>query len=228
MRADMNVIEQSHKSFRTKQKLAKAQKQNRPIPQWIRLRTGNTIRYAIHLDSAILSIRSLQQTLRAKGWDEKIGDASGIRTNMDTSQIQRKEETLAQDSHRYLNNSTQLHSILHLDLRLVSNVAVLYNFTSPRAPMGLCDCQHLFKWRWWIEIMEGGRNGWQELGKGSDACACLFSRAKWIGETPGVFDGWAAYVCSTMNWHDLLLLPQRFSTVYGLLIGETALRSLGG
>lgn len=37
---------QSHKSFRTKVKLARAQKQNRPIPQWIRLRTGNTIRYA--------------------------------------------------------------------------------------------------------------------------------------------------------------------------------------
>ena len=36
---------QSQKSFRTKQKLAKAQKQNRPIPQWIRLRTNNTIRY---------------------------------------------------------------------------------------------------------------------------------------------------------------------------------------
>ncbi|SPO02755.1 probable RPL39 - 60S large subunit ribosomal protein L39.e [Cephalotrichum gorgonifer] len=35
----------SHKSFRTKQKLAKAQKQNRPIPHWIRLRTDNTIRY---------------------------------------------------------------------------------------------------------------------------------------------------------------------------------------
>ncbi|EEH49757.2 60S ribosomal protein L39 [Paracoccidioides brasiliensis Pb18] len=34
----------SHKTFRTKQKLAKAQKRNRPIPQWIRLRTGNTIR----------------------------------------------------------------------------------------------------------------------------------------------------------------------------------------
>jgi large subunit ribosomal protein L39e len=48
---------QSHKSFRTKQKLAKAQKQNRPVPQWIRLRTGNTIRYdslshpAQHLDT---------------------------------------------------------------------------------------------------------------------------------------------------------------------------------
>jgi large subunit ribosomal protein L39e len=39
------TISQSQKSFRTKQKLAKAQKQNRPIPQWIRLRTGNTIRY---------------------------------------------------------------------------------------------------------------------------------------------------------------------------------------
>ncbi|RKU45185.1 60S ribosomal protein L39 [Coniochaeta pulveracea] len=36
---------QSQKTFKTKQKLAKAQKQNRPIPQWIRLRTGNTIRY---------------------------------------------------------------------------------------------------------------------------------------------------------------------------------------
>ncbi|MBZ6373469.1 MAG: hypothetical protein LBE67_00180 [Kocuria palustris] len=35
---------QSHKTFRTKQKLAKAQRQNRPIPQWIRLRTNNTIR----------------------------------------------------------------------------------------------------------------------------------------------------------------------------------------
>jgi hypothetical protein len=36
--------QQSNKTFRTKQKLAKAQRQNRPIPQWIRLRTGNTIR----------------------------------------------------------------------------------------------------------------------------------------------------------------------------------------
>ncbi|KAH8909597.1 ribosomal protein L39e [Coniochaeta sp. PMI_546] len=35
----------SHKTFKTKQKLAKAQRQNRPIPQWIRLRTNNTIRY---------------------------------------------------------------------------------------------------------------------------------------------------------------------------------------
>ncbi|KAF5879209.1 putative 60s ribosomal protein [Botrytis fragariae] len=40
----------SQKSFRTKQKLARAQKQNRPIPQWIRLRTGNTIRYVQDLE----------------------------------------------------------------------------------------------------------------------------------------------------------------------------------
>jgi large subunit ribosomal protein L39e len=43
--ANKAILQQSHKTFRVKQKLAKAQKQNRPIPQWIRLRTGNTIRY---------------------------------------------------------------------------------------------------------------------------------------------------------------------------------------
>ncbi|SGZ50597.1 CIC11C00000004198 [Sungouiella intermedia] len=35
----------ANKSFRTKQKLAKASKQNRPLPQWIRLKTDNKIRY---------------------------------------------------------------------------------------------------------------------------------------------------------------------------------------
>ncbi|GFU46480.1 hypothetical protein NPIL_343401, partial [Nephila pilipes] len=33
----------SHKTYKIKMKLAKKMKQNRPIPQWIRLRTGNTI-----------------------------------------------------------------------------------------------------------------------------------------------------------------------------------------
>ncbi|KAL4149983.1 hypothetical protein QTP88_003834 [Uroleucon formosanum] len=33
----------SKKTFKIKQKLAKKMKQNRPIPQWIRMRTGNTI-----------------------------------------------------------------------------------------------------------------------------------------------------------------------------------------
>ncbi|TGO06884.1 hypothetical protein BTUL_0418g00010 [Botrytis tulipae] len=42
---DAMLIRYLSTSFRTKQKLARAQKQNRPIPQWIRLRTGNTIRY---------------------------------------------------------------------------------------------------------------------------------------------------------------------------------------
>ncbi|RZC87965.1 hypothetical protein C5167_004144 [Papaver somniferum] len=35
----------SHKSFMIKKKLAKKMRQNRPIPNWIRMRTDNTIRY---------------------------------------------------------------------------------------------------------------------------------------------------------------------------------------
>ena len=35
----------SQKTFKIKRILAKKQKQNRPLPQWIRLKTGNTIKY---------------------------------------------------------------------------------------------------------------------------------------------------------------------------------------
>ncbi|XP_047649761.1 60S ribosomal protein L39-like [Phacochoerus africanus] len=35
----------SHKTFRIKRCLAKKQKQNCPLPQWIRIKTGNKIRY---------------------------------------------------------------------------------------------------------------------------------------------------------------------------------------
>ncbi|RUS28696.1 ribosomal L39 protein-domain-containing protein [Jimgerdemannia flammicorona] len=35
----------SNKTFKIKRILGKKQKQNRPIPQWIRLRTDNKIRY---------------------------------------------------------------------------------------------------------------------------------------------------------------------------------------
>ncbi|KAF8368170.1 rpl-39 [Pristionchus pacificus] len=35
----------SHKTFIVKRTLAKAQKQNRPLPQWVRMKTGNTIKY---------------------------------------------------------------------------------------------------------------------------------------------------------------------------------------
>jgi large subunit ribosomal protein L39e len=34
----------ANKTFKTKKTLAKKLKQNRPIPQWIRMRTGNRIR----------------------------------------------------------------------------------------------------------------------------------------------------------------------------------------
>ncbi|KAK4543157.1 hypothetical protein LTR36_005935 [Oleoguttula mirabilis] len=83
----------SHKSFRTKQKLAKAQKQNRPIPQWIRLRTGNTIRYD--------TTRPRHHELENR---RNICIPSGHRLTR-TPQIQRQEETLAQDPHWHLNNS---------------------------------------------------------------------------------------------------------------------------
>ncbi|XP_052023082.1 60S ribosomal protein L39-like [Apodemus sylvaticus] len=35
----------SHKTFRIKRSLDKKQKQNRPISQWIWIKTGNKIRY---------------------------------------------------------------------------------------------------------------------------------------------------------------------------------------
>ncbi|XP_067913707.1 large ribosomal subunit protein eL39-like [Heterodontus francisci] len=35
----------SHKTFRIKPFLAKKMKQNRPIPQWIHMKTDNKIRY---------------------------------------------------------------------------------------------------------------------------------------------------------------------------------------
>lgn len=35
----------SQKTFRTKRTLAKKQRQNRPLPQWIRMRTDNTIQW---------------------------------------------------------------------------------------------------------------------------------------------------------------------------------------
>ncbi|KAL3118121.1 hypothetical protein niasHT_001895 [Heterodera trifolii] len=35
----------AHKTFIIKRKLAKAAKQNRPLPHWARMKTGNRIRY---------------------------------------------------------------------------------------------------------------------------------------------------------------------------------------
>lgn len=71
---------QSHKSFRTKQKLAKAQKQNRPIPQWIRLRTGNTIR-------CVLMVPPLPSPARGSGHhpfrDRLCGPWAGMSVRME-------------------------------------------------------------------------------------------------------------------------------------------------
>lgn len=43
-----------HKRFRIKAVLAKKLKQNRPVPGWVRLRTGNTVRYAAILCASLL------------------------------------------------------------------------------------------------------------------------------------------------------------------------------
>ncbi|XP_045874153.1 putative 60S ribosomal protein L39-like 5 [Meles meles] len=40
-----SFIVESHKTLKIKQFLAKKQKQNHPIPQWIQMITGNKIRY---------------------------------------------------------------------------------------------------------------------------------------------------------------------------------------
>ncbi|XP_055293619.1 60S ribosomal protein L39 [Moschus berezovskii] len=45
VRLSSRLTMSSHKTFRIKRFLAKKQKQNRPIPQWIRMKTGNKIRY---------------------------------------------------------------------------------------------------------------------------------------------------------------------------------------
>mmetsp|Transcript_21276 Transcript_21276/g.52063 ORF Transcript_21276/g.52063 Transcript_21276/m.52063 type:complete len:92 (+) Transcript_21276:316-591(+) len=44
-KAHFLICQPSQKTLKVKRILAKKQRQNRPIPQWIRLRTGNTIRY---------------------------------------------------------------------------------------------------------------------------------------------------------------------------------------
>lgn len=40
----LSPVQPAHKSLAVKKTLAKKMKQNRPIPQWIRMRTGNRIR----------------------------------------------------------------------------------------------------------------------------------------------------------------------------------------
>ncbi len=42
---NLYFFQAAHKTLRIKTKLAKKMKQNRPIPQWVRMKTGNTIRY---------------------------------------------------------------------------------------------------------------------------------------------------------------------------------------
>lgn len=42
-----SIMQPSIKSFKIKTHMAKLRKQNRPLPQWFRMKTGNTIRYVV-------------------------------------------------------------------------------------------------------------------------------------------------------------------------------------
>ncbi len=96
----MNAIsQQSHKTFRIKQKLAKAQKQNRPIPQWIRLRTGNTIRYECPDDDEPLPLH-FPATPRLPDTPDEQANREILTGSL--QQVQRQAEALAQDPPRPL------------------------------------------------------------------------------------------------------------------------------
>ncbi|CDS12105.1 Putative 60S ribosomal protein L39 [Lichtheimia ramosa] len=45
MDESINTLDPSNKSFRTKVKLAKKQKQNRPLPHWFRMKADTKIRW---------------------------------------------------------------------------------------------------------------------------------------------------------------------------------------
>ena len=104
----MNAIsQQSHKTFRIKQKLAKAQKQNRPIPQWIRLRTGNTIRYECPDDDESLP-QHFPATPRSPDTPDEQANHEMLTGSL--QQVQRQAEALAQDPPRPLNAFTLFSS----------------------------------------------------------------------------------------------------------------------
>jgi len=58
-------VQPSHKTFRIKKKLAKKQRQNRPIPYWIRMRTDNTIRFV----GLVMAPRRVSLPSLAASWD---------------------------------------------------------------------------------------------------------------------------------------------------------------
>ena len=52
----------AHKSFRIKMKLAKKQKQNRPVPQWVRMKTGSNTK----LPNFVFDGEKLQNKIKTK------------------------------------------------------------------------------------------------------------------------------------------------------------------
>ena len=136
---------QSHKSFRTKQKLAKAQKQNRPVPQWIRLRTGNTIRYVHASDcwerEAFLSSVPSQSPPPARCKTAPAGLSHGIVLTT-RQQLQRQAQALAQDPPRHLNDLlSQTLSRISKTKKNTRKSDIGENGERKAKPLGIC-----FRW----------------------------------------------------------------------------------
>jgi len=56
------LLQAAHKTFIIKRKLGRKQKQNRPIPQWVRMKTGNKIRY-LSISSAVSIVHWIRAVL---------------------------------------------------------------------------------------------------------------------------------------------------------------------
>ena len=50
------ALQAAHKTFIVKRKLGRKQKQNRPIPQWVRMKTGNKIRCVLYVSASAVCI----------------------------------------------------------------------------------------------------------------------------------------------------------------------------
>ncbi|PWA18728.1 hypothetical protein CCH79_00005707 [Gambusia affinis] len=126
----------SHKTFRIKRFLAKKQKQNRPIPQWIRMKTGNKIRSA---NTALIISRVLSLTLlrASSSCCALLPHRSG---DEETAAVQLQEETLEEDEARPVNMG------VCPDLQMFGGSCVIWSrrLEPPAASLGSVKETHFF------------------------------------------------------------------------------------
>merc|ERR1711874_704042 len=81
-----NTTMGAHKSFRTKTKLARKMKQNRPIPQWVRMKTADTMPRGV--TGGVRSSRCKLLT-RGPGNGRQLGELSSSHPHPKTVEIMR-------------------------------------------------------------------------------------------------------------------------------------------